>query len=156
MLVPPGADPGDYAILDYTMEETNTFAFNALNRRLKVIGIDLAMLSAAAAVTAGQERSAPPSSLRQARHRLRTRPVRYLGKVRVQARVLVSRQPEALEPEVRRRRRPRGQPHALGAAVDRSQATPRPMRAFHCVDRLDERPRGRWTGSASGLGIRAS
>jgi hypothetical protein len=29
------------------MEETNTFAFNALNRRLKVIGIDPAMLGAA-------------------------------------------------------------------------------------------------------------
>jgi len=49
VLVPPGADPGDYTILDYTMEETNTFAFNALNRRLKVIGIDLASVSAAAA-----------------------------------------------------------------------------------------------------------
>jgi hypothetical protein len=31
------------------MEETNTFAFNALNRRLKVIGIDLARVGAAAA-----------------------------------------------------------------------------------------------------------
>ena len=49
VLVPPGADPSDYTILDYTMEETNTFAFNALNRRLKVIGIDLASVSAAAA-----------------------------------------------------------------------------------------------------------
>ena len=49
VLVPPGADPQDYAILDYTMEETNTFAFNALQRRLKVIGIDTAMLAAAAA-----------------------------------------------------------------------------------------------------------
>ena len=48
VLVPPGADPDDYAILDYTMEETNTFAFNALNRRLKVIGIDLAKMAAAA------------------------------------------------------------------------------------------------------------
>ena len=46
--MPPGADPTDYAILDYTMEETNTFAFNALNRRLKVIGIDLAQMAAAA------------------------------------------------------------------------------------------------------------
>jgi ribonucleoside-diphosphate reductase beta chain len=44
VLVPPGADPDSYAILDYTMEETNTFAFNALHRRLKVIGIDLASL----------------------------------------------------------------------------------------------------------------
>jgi ribonucleoside-diphosphate reductase beta chain len=48
VLVPPGADPDDYTILDYTMEETNTFAFNALNRRLKVIGVDLASVSAAA------------------------------------------------------------------------------------------------------------
>jgi ribonucleoside-diphosphate reductase beta chain len=48
VLVPPGADPDSYAILDYTMEETNTFAFNALNRRLKVIGIDLASQAAAA------------------------------------------------------------------------------------------------------------
>jgi ribonucleoside-diphosphate reductase beta chain len=49
VLVPRGADPGDYAILDeYTMEETNTFAFNALSRRLKVIGIDMASLAAAA------------------------------------------------------------------------------------------------------------
>jgi ribonucleoside-diphosphate reductase beta chain len=49
VLVTRGADPGDYAILDeYTMEETNTFAFNALSRRLKVIGIDMASLAAAA------------------------------------------------------------------------------------------------------------
>ncbi len=48
VLVPPGADPQDYAILDYTMEETNTFAFTALSRRLKVIGVDLASLAAAA------------------------------------------------------------------------------------------------------------
>ena len=49
VLVPTGADPNDYTILDYTMEETNAFAFNALNRRLKVIGIDAASLAAAAA-----------------------------------------------------------------------------------------------------------
>jgi ribonucleoside-diphosphate reductase beta chain len=49
VLVPPGADPSSYMILDYTMEETNTFAFNALHRRLKVIGIDLASVAAAAA-----------------------------------------------------------------------------------------------------------
>jgi ribonucleoside-diphosphate reductase beta chain len=50
VLVPPGADPENYAILDdYSMEETNTFAFNALHRRLKVIGIDLASLVTAAA-----------------------------------------------------------------------------------------------------------
>jgi ribonucleoside-diphosphate reductase beta chain len=48
VLVPAGADPNDYVILDYTMEETNTFAFNALNRRLKVVGIDAAALAAAA------------------------------------------------------------------------------------------------------------
>src|SRR3989442_3317454 len=49
VLVPPGADPDTYTILDYTMEETNAFAFNALNRRLKVIGIDMARVAAAAA-----------------------------------------------------------------------------------------------------------
>ena len=48
VLVPSGADPNDYTMLDYTMEETNTFAFNALSRRLKVIGIDLASMSSAA------------------------------------------------------------------------------------------------------------
>ncbi len=48
VLVPQGADPDDYSILDYSMEETNTFAFNALNRRLKVIGVDLASVQAAA------------------------------------------------------------------------------------------------------------
>jgi ribonucleoside-diphosphate reductase beta chain len=48
VLVPAGADPNEYVILDFTMEETNTFAFNALNRRLKVIGIDAAALAAAA------------------------------------------------------------------------------------------------------------
>jgi ribonucleoside-diphosphate reductase beta chain len=48
VLVPPGQDPDDYAILDYTMEETNTFAFNALTRRLKVIGVDLAEVASAA------------------------------------------------------------------------------------------------------------
>jgi ribonucleoside-diphosphate reductase beta chain len=47
VLVPQGADPNDYSILDYSMEETNTFAFNALNRRLKVIGVDLAGVQAA-------------------------------------------------------------------------------------------------------------
>ena len=47
VLVPQGADPDDYSILDYSMEETNTFAFNALNRRLKVVGIDPAALAAA-------------------------------------------------------------------------------------------------------------
>jgi ribonucleoside-diphosphate reductase beta chain len=48
VLVPRGADPASYAILDYSMEETNTFAFNALSRRLKVIGVDLAAVAAAA------------------------------------------------------------------------------------------------------------
>ena len=48
VLVPTGADQQSHAILDYTVEETNTFAFNALSRRLKVIGIDLASIAAAA------------------------------------------------------------------------------------------------------------
>jgi ribonucleoside-diphosphate reductase beta chain len=46
VLVPQGADPNNYEILGYTMEETNSFAFNALNRRLKVMGIDLAAVAA--------------------------------------------------------------------------------------------------------------
>jgi ribonucleoside-diphosphate reductase beta chain len=48
VLVPAGADPNEYVILDFTMQETNAFAFNALNRRLKVIGIDAAALAAVA------------------------------------------------------------------------------------------------------------
>jgi len=48
VLVPPGEDPENYSILDYSMEETNAFAFNALQRRLKVIGVDLAGVGAAA------------------------------------------------------------------------------------------------------------
>ncbi len=47
VLVPPGADPDRYAILDYSMEDTNTFAFNALSRRLKVIGVDMGSVAAA-------------------------------------------------------------------------------------------------------------
>ncbi len=48
VLVPPGEDPESYSILDYSMEETNAFAFTALHRRLKVIGVDLASVGAAA------------------------------------------------------------------------------------------------------------
>jgi ribonucleoside-diphosphate reductase beta chain len=48
VLVPSRADGSPFAILDYATEEVNTFAFNALSRRLKVIGIDLADIAAAA------------------------------------------------------------------------------------------------------------
>ncbi len=41
VLVPPGADPTSYEILGYSSDETNAFAFNALTRRLKVIGVTL-------------------------------------------------------------------------------------------------------------------
>jgi ribonucleoside-diphosphate reductase beta chain len=41
VLVPPGADPENFTILGYSSEETNTFAFTALSRRLKVIGVNL-------------------------------------------------------------------------------------------------------------------
>jgi ribonucleoside-diphosphate reductase beta chain len=42
VLVPPSAkDPFDYTLLGYSSTETNTFAFNALSRRLKVIGVPL-------------------------------------------------------------------------------------------------------------------
>jgi ribonucleoside-diphosphate reductase beta chain len=46
VLVPTGEDPESYSILDYSMEETNAFAFSALQRRLKVIGVDLAAVAA--------------------------------------------------------------------------------------------------------------
>ncbi len=43
VLVPKGKDPfGEWDLLGYTSEEVNGFAFRALNRRLKVIGIDMA------------------------------------------------------------------------------------------------------------------
>jgi ribonucleoside-diphosphate reductase beta chain len=46
VLVPTGEDPESYSILDYSMEETNAFAFSALQRRLNVIGVDLAGVAA--------------------------------------------------------------------------------------------------------------
>jgi len=42
VLVPAGADPDDWRLLGYESSEINEFAFKALNRRLKVIGVDLA------------------------------------------------------------------------------------------------------------------
>ena len=41
VLVPKGADPENWTLLDYSAEEVNTFAFNALTRRLKAIGVPL-------------------------------------------------------------------------------------------------------------------
>src|SRR3954449_8062003 len=41
VLVPTGQDPNDFSILGYSMEETNGYAFTALTRRLKVIGVSL-------------------------------------------------------------------------------------------------------------------
>ncbi|MGI8597211.1 MAG: ribonucleotide-diphosphate reductase subunit beta [Thermoleophilaceae bacterium] len=41
VLVPPGADPTDYTILDYHSDQVNEFAFNSLSRRLKAIGVPL-------------------------------------------------------------------------------------------------------------------
>src|SRR3954465_3625374 len=49
VLVPPGADPEHFEILGYSSEETNEFAFRALTRRLKVIGVSLTPEGAAAA-----------------------------------------------------------------------------------------------------------
>jgi len=52
VLVPKGVeDPFDYEILGYHSSETNQFAFTALSRRLKVIGVSLAA-EAAEEVTA--------------------------------------------------------------------------------------------------------
>jgi ribonucleoside-diphosphate reductase beta chain len=47
VLVPPGADPQDFTLLGFAGEEINLFAFQALSRRLKVIGVDLAPSPAA-------------------------------------------------------------------------------------------------------------
>jgi ribonucleoside-diphosphate reductase beta chain len=41
VLVPPGADPNDWEMLGYTSAEVNDFAFKALTRRLKAIGVPL-------------------------------------------------------------------------------------------------------------------
>jgi ribonucleoside-diphosphate reductase beta chain len=42
VLVPKGADPTDWEMLGYTSEQVNGFAFKALTRRLKAIGVPLA------------------------------------------------------------------------------------------------------------------
>ncbi len=46
VLVPPGADPNDFELLGYGSAEVNAFAFTALSRRLKVIGVDMAAAAA--------------------------------------------------------------------------------------------------------------
>jgi ribonucleoside-diphosphate reductase beta chain len=47
VLVPPGLDPNDWELLGYTSEQVNKFAFTALTRRLKVIGVPLVAEAAA-------------------------------------------------------------------------------------------------------------
>jgi ribonucleoside-diphosphate reductase beta chain len=49
VLVPPGQDPNDWELLGYTSEQVNQFAFTALTRRLKVIGVPLVAPEPAAA-----------------------------------------------------------------------------------------------------------
>ena len=49
VLVPPGQDPNDWELLGYTSEQVNSFAFTALTRRLKVIGVSLVAPEPAAA-----------------------------------------------------------------------------------------------------------
>jgi len=49
VLAPRGVNRQRYELLDYTVEETDAFAFNALQRRLKVIGVDPASLAGAEA-----------------------------------------------------------------------------------------------------------
>ncbi len=46
VLVPKGADPYNFEILGYSSEVTNGFAFKALNRRLKVVGVELGAAAA--------------------------------------------------------------------------------------------------------------
>jgi ribonucleoside-diphosphate reductase beta chain len=53
VLVPPGVeDPFNYELLGYHSSETHQFAFNALSRRLKVIGVSLGEVSEDDAVRA--------------------------------------------------------------------------------------------------------
>jgi ribonucleoside-diphosphate reductase beta chain len=53
VLVPPGVeDPFNYQLLGYHSSETHQFAFNALSRRLKVIGVSLGEVSEDEAVPA--------------------------------------------------------------------------------------------------------
>jgi ribonucleoside-diphosphate reductase beta chain len=49
VLVPPGQDPNDWELLGYTSTQVNAFAFTALTRRLKVIGLSLVVPEPAAA-----------------------------------------------------------------------------------------------------------
>jgi ribonucleoside-diphosphate reductase beta chain len=53
VLVPKGADPTDWEMLGYTSEEVNQFAFKALTRRLKAIGVPLMAPDAEGAQTNG-------------------------------------------------------------------------------------------------------
>ena len=47
VLVPPGYELGDeYEYMGYTSQEMNEFAFTALSRRLKVIGVGLPAVAA--------------------------------------------------------------------------------------------------------------
>ncbi|MDX6641539.1 MAG: ribonucleoside-diphosphate reductase beta chain [Solirubrobacteraceae bacterium] len=48
VLIPTGQDPDNFSILGYSSEETNGYAFTALTRRLKVIGVSLTSDAAAA------------------------------------------------------------------------------------------------------------
>jgi ribonucleoside-diphosphate reductase beta chain len=41
VLVPKGADPENWTLLDYSSDEVNEFAYKALTRRLKAIGVPL-------------------------------------------------------------------------------------------------------------------
>ena len=50
VLVPPGYELGDdYTFMGYTREEQTQFAFTALSRRLKVIGVPMSGAAAAPA-----------------------------------------------------------------------------------------------------------
>jgi len=49
VLVPLGQDPNDWEMLGYTSETVNAYAFKALTRRLKAIGVPLVAAEAAAA-----------------------------------------------------------------------------------------------------------
>ncbi len=61
VLVPPGLDPNDWELLGYTSVQVNTFAFTALTRRLKVIGVPLVAPEPAAGLAPTSVRGVLPS-----------------------------------------------------------------------------------------------
>ncbi|MDP9227485.1 MAG: ribonucleotide-diphosphate reductase subunit beta [Actinomycetota bacterium] len=63
VLVPPGADPNDWEMLGYTSAEVNEFAFNALSRRLKAIGVPMFVEADGQAALGSEAEDAAPDEV---------------------------------------------------------------------------------------------